>query len=207
MAGASVHVAVESVTDASGLIGDEVAAVEKAVPKRQAEFAAGRRAAREALAPMGLGGTEIPKGEDRRPHWPSGVVGSISHQGTIAIAAAAPDTVIRALGIDLAEAVPLADKVRPEILVTARERALPGLDAMAVFSAKETIYKALHPIVGRYFGFGAVELTPDLDRQTFEGALLEALGPFQPGAIFRGRMAVVERWIVTTLVLPERSLA
>ena len=66
-----------------GLLPEERGAVAKAVPKRVAQFTAGRVCARRALAQ--LGNTEpvpILMGEDRAPQWPAGYVGSISHTDT-----------------------------------------------------------------------------------------------------------------------------
>ncbi|MCV6604473.1 MAG: hypothetical protein OIF34_04145, partial [Porticoccaceae bacterium] len=53
--------------------------VSKAVPKRQAEFLAGRHCAALALKSLGFENTEVQSGENRIPHWPQGAVGSISH--------------------------------------------------------------------------------------------------------------------------------
>jgi 4'-phosphopantetheinyl transferase EntD len=51
----------------------------KAVPKRKAEFLAGRVVARETMKLMALPLVDIPIGMNRAPHWPEGVAGSISH--------------------------------------------------------------------------------------------------------------------------------
>jgi enterobactin synthetase component D len=51
----------------------------KAVPKRKAEFLAGRIIARETMKIMALPLVDIPIGMNRAPHWPKGVAGSISH--------------------------------------------------------------------------------------------------------------------------------
>src|SRR5215470_6495909 len=56
------------------LLPEEARHVEKAVPKRRLEFAAGRRCARLALARLGLPPGPILAGADRAPCWPSEVV-------------------------------------------------------------------------------------------------------------------------------------
>ncbi|MEM6610592.1 MAG: hypothetical protein AAF689_18690, partial [Pseudomonadota bacterium] len=50
LAGPRIYVASETVGYMDGLIGPEIESMLKAVPKRRAEFAAGRRAARKAMA-------------------------------------------------------------------------------------------------------------------------------------------------------------
>ena len=48
---------------------------------------------------------------------------------------------------------------------------------LAIFSAKESIFKALYPICKRYFGFHSAELHWDDTRELFNGALLDDLHP------------------------------
>ena len=80
-------------------------------------------------------------------------------------------------------ALPTALSVCPERLLSVKslfrcnsnteERQLRVLQ---IFSAKESVYKALAPIVGRYFGFSAAELTWNNTQGNFSGVLLEDLG-------------------------------
>ena len=62
-----------------GLLPEEAPAIARAIPKRQAEFAAGRRAARAALTTLGHPAQAIPVGDRRAPIWPQGTVGAITH--------------------------------------------------------------------------------------------------------------------------------
>jgi enterobactin synthetase component D len=136
------------------------AALPGAVPARQREFAAGRACAALALrrlgAPEGLPPVGLARGGG--PLWPAGIVGSITHAGGWAWAAVARAGDAATLGIDL-EPV-LADararRLSSEI-ATAGELAgvrcatgLPLPHAVTlVFSAKESLFKALHPLTGR----------------------------------------------------------
>src|SRR3970040_1578684 len=61
----------------------------KASPLRAAEFRLGRRAAHLALKAIGSEPQPILRGSQREPIWPPGVVGSITHAGNHALAAAA----------------------------------------------------------------------------------------------------------------------
>src|SRR6202011_1274229 len=64
-------------------------ALRYATQQRQREFLAGRWCAEEALQCLGAGSTHVAMAEDRAPIWPDGVVGSITHTGDFAAAAAA----------------------------------------------------------------------------------------------------------------------
>ena len=161
----------------------EEAAVARAIPDRRAEFFAGRAAAREAMTALGLPPVEIARGADRAPRWPDGVIGSISHDAGQAIAAVARVSEVAALGIDLARGGPLDPALWPTILTEA-ERDGDGHAARARFAAKEALFKALHPRVGRVFGFHAAEVTLTSDR--FVATLTAELGPFAQGDRFEG---------------------
>lgn len=187
------------ITDSDDLYPSESVAIANAVPKRRAEFAAGRRAARQALADIGHGGADLPVGPDRAPVWPHGTTGSITHDGGWALAAVADTARVTSVGIDLTEAAPLPEGVREQVLRHEEEAALDELSARAVFSAKETIYKTLAPSVGQVFGFAAAVVCPDLERGTFEARLVHPLGPYAAGASWQGVLVVQGGRLVTGL--------
>lgn len=136
------------------LFPEEARAVASAVAKRKDDFAAGRAAARNALARIGVGPTAIPSGARRAPVWPSGTRGSISHAGGIAIAAVT--TLPLALGIDLEVDAPIGPEV--EQLVLGPDDRLGSHSALLAFSAKESVYKALFPEEGWLLEFHDVTL-------------------------------------------------
>lgn len=200
LVGANVRVAVETVDGDHGLIGSEYEAIEKAVPKRRAEFAAGRRAARRALSAQGVAEAPIPASNDRAPVWPNGFVGAITHDNGLAAAIIARAEACSGLGLDLGEATPFPEKLRDKVLISDEERALGGMDARAVFSAKEALYKALYPRVQTFFGFEAATIAPDLGTNSFVAVLQTRLGDFQSGTQFHGGLDIVEDRLVATLV-------
>jgi 4'-phosphopantetheinyl transferase EntD len=166
MLGPSVAVAVtDPRAQVDDLLPDEQAHIARAIPKRRFEFAAGRRAARQALAQLGLPPSPIPQAADRAPIWPEGVVGSITHCDTLCIAAVAPQNLYRSLGIDIEPATPLTADLH-EVICTAPERhylaSLPaearGLEAKRIFCAKEAFYKAQYPLTLNRLGFQDVTL-------------------------------------------------
>ena len=202
MLGPDVGLGAAKIAGADGLYPEEAVAIASAVPKRQAEFAAGRRAARAALAAVGVECAALPVGSDRAPIWPGGTIGSISHDGDLALAAAFLREHAQSVGIDLTEAAALPDGVREQVLRHPGEAGLDELEARSAFSAKETLFKALSPHVGQVFGFSAVLVRPDLRSGTFEARLLHALGPFSEGTIWRGGISVAGDRLLTAMAIP-----
>lgn len=161
------------------------AVMDRCVPKRQAEYLFGRLAARRALADLGWPDGQVGTGPQREPLWPDGVLGAISHTDTLAAATAVPAGRFRGVGIDI-EAALHPDAIASteqyamnpqELHVLRRQTALPyALALAAAFSAKETIYKALFPTVGRYFGFEAVRIDA-LEAQQLHFTAMETLCP------------------------------
>lgn len=137
----------------------------KAVIKRQAEFVAGRKLAQQALKQLGQGyDRPIAIGTHREPLWPAGIKGSIAHCDGWAVC-----TVLKAehlsVGIDIEHR--LAHQTASEVqamIGTAQEWALLAQQfdlASAVtllFSAKESLFKALFPQVHIYLDFSDAEL-------------------------------------------------
>ncbi|MDT8856207.1 4'-phosphopantetheinyl transferase superfamily protein [Paracoccaceae bacterium Fryx2] len=138
-----------------------------AVPLRRAEFLAGRLCAALALRDLGCSTPDdVPVNPDRSPRWPPGFLGSISHSAGHAIAVAATTRTHSLLGIDLEPLMPpdVAQEVAPDILSPGdAAHCPPGLPFAAfvttVFSAKEALYKAIHPRLLRVIPFHAARLT------------------------------------------------
>jgi enterobactin synthetase component D len=191
------------------------ASLAAAVPKRRAEFVAGRRAARLALAALApaLGSARVEIGPRREPLWPDGVRGAITHAAGLAAAVVAWSDRVRGVGLDI-EAPLTADAAAAvaEKVLTPGERArlFPGgwtdPDARRrltlAFSAKESLFKSLHAEVGRYFDFLDAELV-DLTEARWRLRLATALGPALPaGFVVDGRHAAIGALVATALVIP-----
>lgn len=186
----------------TGLWSGESAAMARAIPARRREFAAGRRAARDAMEALDLPGSVILPGPDRAPLWPDGIIGSISHGGGTCFALIAQRGAITGLGIDLepAEALP-ADMV--ETVCTGPERAaIKDHDLMgrATFCAKEAAYKAQYPLSRQMLEFHDLETGIDLAEGRFEARFTRACPPFQAGARMAGRI-VIDRGLVAAVVV------
>lgn len=159
-----------------------------AVPKRLAEFAAGRNAARRAMAQLGLPPAAVPMQADRSPLWPTTVTGSISHCAGACIAAMAHARDYAGLGLDLEPVQPLTADLWPLVLTTPALARLPqdqpGLMALQVFCAKEAAYKAQYAVTGQLFDFQTLEV--EVQRQNFVARFQHAVGRFGVGACLGG---------------------
>lgn len=165
---------------------EEVACAEDYRGLRKISFVGGRMAMRFAAQQLGVRPPPIRCDELGAPVLPAGLVGSISHKRSLAIALVSRDHGAT-LGIDLEEFEPERPGVARKVL-TPREleavQALPldrqWISILQRFSVKESIYKAISPWVRRYVGFQEAEVWPD----TNGGArvdlhLTHGEGPFQ----------------------------
>jgi 4'-phosphopantetheinyl transferase EntD len=168
------------------LFPEEEAAVVRAVEKRRREYAAGRDAARAALAKLGLPPAPIVASDDRAPEWPRGVVGSISHtKGCCAVAVARADA-YAGVGLDLEGADPLKPDLQRMICTPdelSRIAKLPaGADwSKVIFSAKEAFYKCYYPVARVFLGFHDVELEIDPAALRFTAAIVNRDKPALEG--------------------------
>ena len=143
------------------------ATIRRSVAKRQAEFLAGRVCARAALQRLeGLNFTPA-IGEDRAPVWPAHICGSITHSTGRAAAIVAQKTHWRGLGMDLENLLnpERAERLAGEILtppelqrMAAGHRDQLALLVTLTFSVKESLFKALYPIVQQRFYFEHAEV-------------------------------------------------
>ncbi|WP_200209542.1 4'-phosphopantetheinyl transferase family protein [Micromonospora coerulea] len=210
---ASVAVAVAGPDDWVGaLLAAELACLsDQAVPSRQRDFTAGRVCARRALAALGLPPTPVPSAPNRSPVWPAGVVGTITHTRGYCAAAAARSAEVRAVGMDAEQHRELSAGVRRMICLPEEEAELARLPTgvswpAVLFSAKETVYKVWHPIVGTWLDFHDARVTLDPDAGTFTAriapARCDAAPAAHPPALVTGRFAVDAELVRTAAVLP-----
>jgi enterobactin synthetase component D len=171
------------------------ASIQRSVAKRQAEFLAGRVCARAALLQLDQLDCVPAIGEDRAPVWPGHISGSITHSTGHAAAIVAHKAQWRGLGMDLENVLTLerAERLAGEILTAdelQRMAALPreqiALLVTLTFSVKESLFKALYPIVQKRFyfehaevlewsaaGYVRLRLLTDLSAQWCHGTELE----------------------------------
>ena len=177
-------------------------------PLRAAEYRLGRRAAHLALKEIGCEPQPILRGPQREPLWPVGVAGSITHAGDHAIAAVARLADAGGIGIDLEARDRYFPALANEIAVEDELIALEQMEGRAredatieIFSAKESIYKAHYPRIGRSFGFRAARI--EFGSGHLVGYFTTELDPLYPvdRPMRIGRLWVDDR-VLTWLVLP-----
>ncbi|MFA6231837.1 MAG: 4'-phosphopantetheinyl transferase superfamily protein [Rhodanobacter sp.] len=183
--------------------------IQRAVVKRQAEYLAGRVAARQAMTHLGMNVAELGTGPLRQPLWPRGVSGSITHTNDMAAAIAVPSDMARGIGIDIEHIIDTgtADAIR-DTVVTDEELAIfvtkggcdPNMLLTIAFSAKESFFKATSSHVGRYFEFHALRLTCiDSTSGRLTLMIAETLSPtLRTGQIFEAYFRVIDERTVLT---------
>lgn len=166
--------------------------------KRKADHLAGRIAAAHALPDH----TVPAIGPSGEPLWPDGISGSITHSGTQAMAVVVRDR-HALIGIDCETILPEneAREIKDGIIDAQEERVLShsgypfALALTLVFSAKESLFKALFPQVQAYMGFDSARVIL-LDDNTLTLALTRQLSGFNEGTAFtlhwqlRGEQAI-----------------
>lgn len=186
----------------------------EAVPKRRAEYLAGRFLASQLLKDKGVH-AQLGIGKHRCPVWPQGVVGSITHTDTLAFCVLAKTSDLYGVGID-AEPVMLQnviDTVKQNVIDVTESRIISASDLelrlafTLVYSAKESLFKALYPTVMAYFDFDAARLLEfNVPRQQL---LLQLTHPlherFPVGTIFSVDWALVNETVVTLLEIPNSA--
>lgn len=161
----------------------ERAAIMRAIVKRRNEFAAGRQAARAAMARVPWPEQPIPMSEDRSPVWPEGLIGSISHYETACIAAVAQSRHLAAIGIDIEPYEPLDEDILPSICSIRELERLPDAPALSgrrIFCAKEAAYKAQFALSRTLFGFETLSVCHAEDT-TLTVRFCRNVAPFRVG--------------------------
>lgn len=139
--------------------------LERVAEGRKKAFRFGRQAAESCVKTLSHEGKAfaIDHSPSGLPIFPRPSVGSISHKGDLYFAAAASEKSCRALGVDIESKMKLNQSLRvsQRILTSVDHELFQHLNnqlsfesfVSLVFSAKESLYKCLNPIVNQYFGF------------------------------------------------------
>lgn len=176
--------------------------------QRRAHSMAGRYCAGRALEALTGVYHQVERSKGGAPLWPEGFVGSITHTDCYASSVVGPRALYRGIGID-SEVIKGHRKVGAlgrRILAGQERSLLEGLGEAQglhlIFSAKESLYKCIYPLVETYFGFQDAELTQiSADDQSFRVALLRPLGDFPQGSVFTGWFKLESSYIHTCVVV------
>jgi enterobactin synthetase component D len=183
--------------------------VVNAIPRRQREFAAGRAAARDAMAQLGLPPQAIPSAPDRSPVWPEGLVGSIAHDRNVCIAIAGRRDQVGALGIDIEEDLEI-DTTLWRAICTPQElasiSALPKSEqrrcVTRLFCAKEAYFKWQHPQTGQMLDFCDVQILFSSNQTGFSTVPALSENTSFPTCAREGRLLICGGMVLAWLIGP-----
>lgn len=196
--------------DPEALFAAERSGQERWARKRVLEFAAGRQCAHEALRALGVAPAPLLRRSDRRPEWPTGTVGSISHCRGFSAAVVARTDNMRSVGLDVEVAGAVEPDLWPRILTPEEHRWLEAqpagmrrLLASIFFSAKESFYKCQYGVTGRFLEFGQAQARLDGAPQGDTSCLVEV-----SSAEIRlsGRCLLIDQWVCTAFGWPQRPV-
>lgn len=146
-------------------------------PVREREFRVGRALAREALAQFGIADHPLLPAETREPLWPDGIVGSISHCEGICAVAVAESKRFSGIGVDLERIGRIDDRIIESVCTPDERRQLGTMEPSLrqrrlslLFSAKESVFKALFPLTRQFLEFHDVALAIGENRFTARAA-------------------------------------
>ena len=191
---------------------DPPASIQRSVAKRQAEYLAGRLCARAALQQLTGPGCIPAIGEDRAPVWPADICGSITHSTGRAAAIVARKAHWRGLGMDLENLLESAraERLAGEILtppelqrMAAGDREHLALLVTLTFSVKESLFKALYPIVQQRFYFEHAEVLEwTMAGEVRLRLLMDLSSEWQHGVELDARFAVKDGQLLSLVSIP-----
>lgn len=182
--------------------------------KRMNDFTRGRLCARDALTALGIQKYDwLHIAADRRPAWPNGIVGSITHTDEYAAAVVAKREDVRTLGVDAEITGRISEDMWPLIFndgeaawLRAAHRS-SNLDfATVVFSAKEAFYKFQFELTRSWLDFHDVKVTVGealTTNGTFRVDVIRASEPLgRFGLTFYGAYLFSGHVVVTGIAMP-----
>ncbi len=202
------------------LLDAEAAALGQVCATRRADFALGRACAHRAISALGLPVSPLLPGPGGSPRWPDGAVGSLTHGGRYCAGAVARRRTYLGLGIDAEDHEALPPRVRARVTLPAERAWLRAAPAgvhwdRILFSAKESVYKAWHPLTGRWLGFRDATTSWTVEAVRPGGyacgafrALLLVRPPSVDGCRLtelRGRFVVDDEVVLTAVTVPQRN--
>lgn len=181
----------------------------RSVVKRQAEYLAGRYVAKLALSALGIENTTVSTGIDRAPSWPIAINGSISHTHNTAYSAVGTTADFDYIGIDFEEFISpsTSEDIASTIINPHEQIQLTSyhlkfeIMLTLIFSAKESLFKALYPQVNEYFDFSAAEIVSITEKDNqFIIQLTRSLCLSLPkGKRFKGYFELMDNHVLTII--------
>lgn len=185
------------------------------VVQRKGEYLAGRIASRLTQYLLGLSPEPVGTGQHRNPMWPTNTLGSITHANSYAIVAMALAQNFHRIGIDYEPWIDVSTiKFVIDIIMCDREKTkieidsrTPRKDITIIFSAKESLFKALYDECGEYKDFHAAEfVTIDHQRSSVRLRLTESWSnKLRAGTIFDLEYITYHEGVITYLINTKRQ--
>lgn len=182
------------------------------VVQRKGEYLAGRIASSLAQYLLGLSPEPVGTGQHRNPIWPTNTLGSITHANSYAIVAMARAQYIQRIGIDYEPWIDASTiKSVIDIIMSDQEKKIiidsrtPKKDITIIFSAKESLFKALYDECGEFKDFHAAEfVTIDHKRSTLRLRLTESWSnKLRAGTIFDLEYITHHEGVITYLICTQ----
>jgi enterobactin synthetase component D len=178
--------------------------------QRKQEFLAGRMCVGAAAALLGLDLTYLPIGPGRGPTWPLGLTGSISHSKGLALACVGMIEKVRSIGIDTEELLSnetisnikstISHECEQQLIARIAAAFSEELAFTVLFSAKEALFKAVHPISQTFFDFKDATMTSlSLKDQTFSFEIHESVPLKGLANNFQGRFLTEGNTLISVL--------
>ncbi len=170
--------------------------------QRSLEYSSGRRVAHKALS-IAIGESLPILIDQRRPVWPKGWVGSISHTKNKAAAVLGRECDYAGIGIDLALQNSVTERIAERITTPSERTTLTSDLATQIFSAKEAVYKAVNPISREFLVRRDVEIEFDKTGRKFQAKTLRQRRSTKIVTLGVGYIGTVENcWLSVFLVEP-----
>jgi 4'-phosphopantetheinyl transferase EntD len=199
--------------DVALLLPEEAAHLGRSVPKRAQEFAAGRLCARRALSEFSVQDFALRVAADRRPIWPDGIVGSITHTTDFCAAAVAERRNMLSIGLDCEVVGSVSAEIHSTICLELERNWISSLPAAhqaaavtMIFSAKEAFYKCQSPVTGEWLDFHDLQIEPIAwgeSRSAFRLSATRRIAIAESAVMpILGEYLIWDRYVATGISLP-----
>jgi len=187
----------------------ELLHIKNANEKRQKEYATVRQCAKKLLSALNIKTDYILSDDNNAPVWPDGICGSLSHSNTAYCAVIAKKENYNSIGIDIEDR---SRKISPgavKFFVNPdEEKFINRIDdnfdliIKIIFSAKESIFKLIYPLIKKKFYFKDVSVFPDLANHSFTYKINNNLSEyFIKDKTLTGKFFFNNKWLITITVI------
>jgi 4'-phosphopantetheinyl transferase EntD len=175
---------------------------------RKRQFEMGRNAARAAIRQLDFGDMPLLALPSGAPAWPMQLIGSITHCGVFTAAAVARSRYMAAIGIDAAAWRDFPTDGPVDLQRSWEIEAMqPTIDMRlklcVLMSAKQSIFKALSPHIGRDFDPDSVTLKVDFAERCFRIVSADSYGLDIFKSALTGQFSVTQGVVLTSAVVRQ----